>query len=212
LPDVGLVDTALPLVPELRLWLMNADYPVGRLSNEATRVLLDDPPYWAFCWGSGAVLARWLLDNPASVQNRTVLDFGSGSGVVGIAAARAGARRVIACDLDPRARLASRANARRNGVTVESCSDYFAFTDDLDVIVAADVLYDQENLPLLAHFRKRASTVLVADSRVPHFDAPGYEKIGARHCLAVPDLDEEESVRNVSLYYARASRETSFEA
>ena len=90
-------------------------------------------------------------------------------------------------------------------MTVESCDDYFAFNGDVDVIVAADVLYDQENLPLLAHFRKRAATVLVADSRVPHFDTPGYEKIGARHGLAVPDLDEEESVRNVSLYAASRS-------
>jgi hypothetical protein len=92
LPGAHLVDTALPLVPALRLWLINADYPVGPLPADVARTLMEDPPYWAFCWGSGAVLARWLLDNPDCVRGRTVLDFGAGSGVVAVAA-RAGWRK-----------------------------------------------------------------------------------------------------------------------
>lgn len=203
LPGARLEHAALPLVPELRLWLINADYPVGPLPAEVARALMEDPPYWAFCWGSGAVLARWVLDHPQAVRGRTVLDFGAGSGVVAVAAAMAGARRAVACDLDERSLAASRANARLNGVTVEACADYFAFVDEIDLVVAADVLYDRENMPFLRQFRERAADVLVADSRVRNFREPGYEKLWSQDCIAVPDLGEAEWVKHVTVYRAR---------
>jgi len=157
LPGARLERAGLPLVPELDLWLINADYPVGPLPPEVARQLMEDPPYWAFCWGSGAVLARWLLDHPDSVRGRTVLDFGAGSGVVAVAAALAGARRAVACDLDGRSLQAARANAQLNGVQVETCADYFAFAGDIDLILAADVLYDRDNLAFLEKFRARSA-------------------------------------------------------
>lgn len=202
LPGAHLVPAALPLVPELRLWLINADYPAGPLPPEVARTLMESPPYWAFCWGSGAVLARWLLDHPQAVHGRTVLDFGAGSGVVAVAAARAGARRAIACDIDPQSLAAARANARLNGVSVELSPDYFTFDGDIDLIAAADVLYDRENMPFLADFRRRAGTVLVADSRVRDFREPGYERLWSQDCIAVPDLGEAEWVKHVTVYRA----------
>lgn len=202
LPGACLADTVLPLIPEIRLWLINADYPVGPLPPEVANTLMEAPPYWAFCWGSGAVLARWVLDHPDAVRGRTVLDFGAGSGVVAVAAALAGARRVIACDLDPDACLAARANAALNGVELEVSADYFACAGQVDLIVAADVLYDRDNMPFLARFRERAASVLVADSRVRNFRAPGYRRLGARDCVAMPDLGEAEWVRHVTLYGA----------
>lgn len=202
LPGAHLADTVLSLVPEIRLWLINADYPVGPLPPEVANILMEAPPYWAFCWGSGAVLARWLLDHPEAVRGKVVLDFGAGSGVVAVAAALAGARRAVACDLDPNACLAARANAALNGVTVETAGNYFSFVGDVDLIVAADVLYDRDNLPFLERFRCRAADVLVADSRVRNFNAPGYRRLGARDCIAVPDLGEAEWVRHVTLYGA----------
>lgn len=202
LPGAHLEAVALPLVPEIRLWLVNADYPVGPLPADVARVLMEAPPYWAFCWGSGAVLARWVLDNPGAVRGRTVLDFGAGSGVVAVAAALAGARRAIACDLDPRSLIASRANAALNGVTVELAPDWFAFDGDVDLVAAADVLYDRENMPFLAQFRQRAADVLVADSRVRDFREPGYERLWSRDCVAVPDLGEAEWVKHVTVYRA----------
>lgn len=192
--------TALPLVPEIRLWLINADYPVGPLPPEVARTLMEAPPYWAFCWGSGAVLARWLLDHPEEVCGRTVLDFGAGSGVVAVAAALAGAKQAIACDIDPQSLAASRANARLNGVTIATSADYFACDDDIDLVVAADVLYDRENMPFLRHFRDRAPVTLVADSRVRNFSEPGYEKRWSQDCVAVPDLGEAEWVKHVTVY------------
>ncbi len=192
--------TALLLVPELRLWLINADYPVGPLPPIVAHMLMESPPYWAFCWGSGAVLARWLLDHPDAVRGKTVLDFGAGSGVVAVAAALAGAKRAIACDIDPQSLLASRANARLNGVKIECCDDYFRFEGHADLIVAADVLYDRDNLPFLRDFRVRAATVLVADSRVRNFNEPGYEKLWTQDCIAVPDLGEADWVKHVTVY------------
>jgi predicted nicotinamide N-methyase len=205
-PGVRLAPRATALVPELTLWLMSDDFPTGRLSNDAMRALLDAPPYWAFCWGSGSVLARFVLDHEELVRGKTVLDFGAGSGVVAIAAARAGARRAVACDADPSALHAVRVNARRNGVQVELRADYFATRDEtVDVIVAADVLYDEANRPLLAHFREHAATVLVADSRVRDFDVPGYRQIGLRECRVTPDLIESEDVSRVKIYRAGRS-------
>ena len=203
LPGARLVATGLPLVPEIRLWLVNSDYPAGPLPAEVARTLMEAPPYWAFCWGSGAVLARWLLDHPGSVRGRTVLDFGAGSGVVAVAAALAGARRAIACDLDPRSLAAARANARLNGVEVELSEDFFASTDAADIILAADVLYDRDNMPFLAEFRRRAPRVLVADSRVRDFHEPGYARLWSQDCIAVPDLGEVEWVKHVTVYEAR---------
>lgn len=202
LPGARLVASALPLVPELHLWLINADYPVGPLPADVARTLMEAPPYWAFCWGSGAVLARWVLDHPEQVRGRTVLDFGAGSGVVAVAAAMAGARRAIACDLDPQSLAASRANARLNGVDVELAPDYFAFAGEVDLVVAADVLYDRENMPFLRHFRQRAPVTLVADSRVRDFSEPGYARLWSQDCLAVPDLGEAEWVKHVTVYRA----------
>lgn len=192
--------TALPLVPEIRLWLINADYPVGPLPPDVARTLMEAPPYWAFCWGSGAVLARWLLDHPEEVRGRTVLDFGAGSGVVAVAAALAGAKRAVACDIDPQSLAASRANARLNGVTIATSADYFACDDDIDLVVAADVLYDRENMPFLRHFLERAPVTLVADSRVRDFSEPGYEKRWSQDSVAVPDLGEAEWVKHVTVY------------
>jgi predicted nicotinamide N-methyase len=202
LPGARLEQTRLPLLPALRLWLINADYPVGPLPPEVARQLMEDPPYWAFCWGSGAVLARWLLDHPEAVRGRTVLDFGAGSGVVAVAAALAGAQRAVACDLDGRSLQAARANALLNGVQVETCADYFAFAGDIDLILAADVLYDRDNLPFLQAFRTRAPEVLVADSRVRDFREPGYQRLWSQDCIAVPDLGEAEWVKHVTVYRA----------
>lgn len=204
LPAARLVATALPLVPEIRLWLINADYPCGPLPASVAHTLMENPPYWAFCWGSGAVLARWMLDHPERVRGRTVLDFGSGSGVAAVAAALAGARRVIACDLDPLALLAARANARLNGVELETCDDFLAIRERFDVLLAADVLYDRDNLPLLARFRACADSVLVADSRVRNFSEPGYCRLASYDGVEVPDLGEADWVKHVTVYEANA--------
>src|SRR5690606_1791478 len=90
-----------PLVPEIELHLASEALPLWQASEEELQTIGLPPPFWAFAWAGGQALARWVLDEPESVQGRRVLDFGAGSGLVAIAAARAGAASVTAVDVDP---------------------------------------------------------------------------------------------------------------
>lgn len=194
--------SVLPQCPEIDLYLLNADFPQDALSPEEARAIMSEPAYWVFCWASGQALSRWILDNPDLVKGKCILDFGTGSGVVAVAAAKAGAARVIACDIDPLAQQAARANCRLNDVSVEVCGDWNEIEEEVDLIIVADVLYDKENLPLLDQFIARAPEVLVADSRVKNFNIPPYKKIAELESTTLPDLDEFDEFRQVRIYYA----------
>ena len=202
LGDAQLVITDLPDTA-LKLWLIDAHNMDRAFTPDETRRILYEPPYWAFCWASGLALARFLADRPHWVKGKRVLDFGAGSGVAGIAAARAGALEVVACDLDPLALAACRANAQLNDVELGYSRDFFAEADRFDLILVADVLYDRENLPLLDHFLTRGQEALVADSRVRDFKHPLYRPLEMLKALTLPDLAEPHEFRNVSLYHAQ---------
>ena len=202
LGDASLNAEALPGT-DIRLWLIDAANMDRAFSPEETRRILEEPPYWCFCWASGLVLARWLADRPEWVRGKRVLDFGAGSGVAAIAAARAGAAEVVACDLDPLALAACRANAELNGVQLNYSDDFFAETDRYDLVVVADVLYDRANLPLLDQFLSRGQVALVADSRVRDFNHPLYQRLDILDACTWPDLAEPAEFRRVSLYHAR---------
>lgn len=202
LGDARLCIATLPGT-DLRLWLIDPANMDRAFSPEETRRILEEPPYWSFCWASGLVLARWLAEHPEWARGKRVLDFGAGSGVAAIAAARAGAAEVVACDLDPLALQACRANAALNGVTLGYSEDFFAEADRFDLIIVADVLYDRANLPLLDQFLSRGREVLVADSRVRDFQHPLYERLAVLDACTWPDLAEPAEFRRVSLYHAR---------
>jgi predicted nicotinamide N-methyase len=136
---------SVPLVPDIRLH--QASDPISlwqRTEMTSGRTGLD-PPFWAFAWAGGLALARYLLDHPQTVRGRHAIDIASGSGLVAIAAAKAGAAAVTAYDIDPVAAVAIRMNAAANGVTV--------------LPVCADILDQDNNLPACA-----ADLVLVADA------------------------------------------------
>lgn len=192
--------SGLPDWEELQLYLLNADFPQHELSAEQMHAVLNYPAYWAFCWASGQVLASFLRQQPQWVRGKQVLDFGSGSGVAGIAAALVGAGEVVACDLDPDARRATAINAKLNGVGIEVRGDFDTCTGDFEIILVADVLYDRENLPWLDRFLERAPVVLVADSRVRDFSHPNYRRLGQWESTTFPDLDESAEFRRVSVY------------
>jgi predicted nicotinamide N-methyase len=193
----------LPLTPEIQLYLLNEDYPQHNLTAGETQALMDEPPFWSFCWSSGQVLARWLLERKELVRGKSVLDFGSGSGIVAVAAALSGARRVIACDIDPVSVEAVRANADLNHVAIEVGRDFeSASLERLDVILAADVLYDKEIFPLAKRFPDLASEVILADSRVRDLALEPYQKIDHGVAVTCPDLQEPEEFRQVSIYSA----------
>lgn len=202
LPDARLEECALPGIPGIRLLLLESSYPQDELSPEAVRRVMDNPLYWTFCWASGQVLARFLLEQPQWVRGKRVLDFGCGSGVVAIAAAQAGAARVVACDIDPLALVATRLNARRSGVSLELAGDFFSVPGEIDIVIVADVLYDRANLSWLQRFVARAPQVLIADSRVKDFNQPPYRQIGRYSGCTLPDLDESAEFRDVRIYLA----------
>ncbi|WP_374384812.1 methyltransferase [Dongia sp.] len=133
------------LVPELKLHLATEISPIWR----ATQNELDDmelpPPYWAFCWPGGQALTRYIIDQPAVVRGRKVLDFAAGSGLSGIAAARAGAASVIAAEIDAFAAEAIRLNAGLNKSLVEVVTDDLVGRMDLglDIVLAGDVCYER---------------------------------------------------------------------
>ncbi|MFN7633253.1 MAG: class I SAM-dependent methyltransferase [Acetobacteraceae bacterium] len=135
--------SAHPLVPEVTLALADELTPLWQateawLSREGV-----SPPYWAFAWPGSAALARWVLDDPAPVAGRRVLDFASGCGLAAIAAAKAGAAAVLAADIDPLAEAAALLNAAANGVALAATTrDVVGEAGAWDVILAGDVCYE----------------------------------------------------------------------
>lgn len=198
-PDAHIAPRTLPLAPSLSLWLLRDDFPRGPLPPEVVAAVTARPAYWAFCWAAGQVLAAWLLAQPERVRGLRVLDFGAGSGVAGIAAARAGAAEVICCDNDPDALLACESNAELNGVSVTLAHD-LAQVPPVDVVLVADVLYDRDNLPLLTELLARGEAVIVADARVDPAALPAWRVVDEREGLTLPDLDESGLFRLVRIY------------
>ncbi|ARU58764.1 MAG: 50S ribosomal protein L11 methyltransferase [Pseudomonadales bacterium] len=202
LPRADLKPYSLPGCPQLSLYLFDPDVMHGPLTHDEAQAVVAEPAYWSFCWASGQALASYIMDHPEWVRGRRCLDFGAGSGVAGIAAALAGAAEVIACDLDQDALLAAKVNAALNGVSLKTECDFFKVQGEIDVILAADVLYDRENLTFLDAFCSRAQQVVLADSRIKNLSAPGYELQEVYTCRTWPDLNEFEEFNRVRIYCA----------
>lgn len=202
LPDARIIATPLPLCPELSLHLIDPDNMQRPFNSDEIQIILANTPYWCFCWAAGQALAHYLLNNPEQVAGKTVLDFGSGSGVVAIAAALAGAAEVIACDIDADALDAIVANAELNQVSLRTCETLDTLIQPPDLIIAADVLYDIANRHFLELFLTQQSDVLLADSRVKEIDLPPYRKITEIHATTLPDLQEPDLFNRVALYRA----------
>jgi predicted nicotinamide N-methyase len=162
----------VPLVPEIRLY--QADEPVGmwQRTEQLTGRTGLDPPFWAFAWAGGRALARYLLDHPETVRGRRAIDIASGSGLVAIAAARAGAPAVTAYDIDPLAVAAIAVNAEANGVTVPAvCADVLNTDGPLPpgpgLVLVADAFYERDLAGQVLRFaersRARGAAVLVGD-------------------------------------------------
>ncbi len=137
-----------PLVPEIALHLATEITPIWQATEDWLRRQGIEPPFWAFAWPGGQALARAILDDPARVAGRRVLDFAAGCGIAAIAAARAGAV-VEAAEIDPLATAATRLNAALNGVEVAVTEgDVVGSPARWDLILAGDVCYEA---PMTAH-------------------------------------------------------------
>jgi predicted nicotinamide N-methyase len=152
---------SVPLVPQILLH--QAGDPISlwqRTELAAGRTGLD-PPFWAFAWAGGQALARYLLDHPETVMDRQVIDVASGSGLVAIAAARAGAAAVTAYDTDPLATAAISINAAANGVTVKAvCADILDEppSPGTDLLLAGDAFYERDLAARVMRFLERSYT------------------------------------------------------
>ncbi len=157
-----------PGLPEIHLYIA---HPGSGLSRLGTNDAEDPPPYWAYSWAGGTLIARHILKHPDLVRDRRVLDLGAGSGVVGIVARKCGAFRVIAAEIDTNAIAAIGLNAEANGVAIEvtSADVLSGAPPDVDVILAGDVFYNTQLagrvLPFLTACRKAGIDVLIGDPR-----------------------------------------------
>ena len=165
----------VPLTPSVTLHLADDETPLWRMGEEELADLGLPFPFWAFAWAGGQALARYCLDNPALLANKSVFDFASGSGLVAIAAAMAGAGPVTASDIDPFAVEAIALNATQNAVHVSTSAENWlapANRDRLianppDLLLAGDVFYDAAmTRDVLALFKPLAAigtNILVGD-------------------------------------------------
>jgi predicted nicotinamide N-methyase len=162
--------------------------------EEADGVVVRDPPFWAAAWPGGQALARHVLDAPSLVAGRSVLDLGSGSGLVAVAAALAGAAEVVASEVDPYGRTAVAVNAELNDVgRVRVVGDLLGSElPAADVVLAGDVCYDREMtervLPFLAAARAAGAEVLVGDPGRPYLPADRLERVSV---YDVPETEGE---------------------
>jgi len=182
---------APPLLPEISLHVAEAIVP---LWEETATDAGTPPPYWGFPWVGGQAVARYLLDHPEVVRGKSVFDVGTGSGLLAIVAARAGASVVRASDIDPRAGFAAAKNATLNGVTLELIvRDVLDETRDEDVILAGDLCYEQrlaERVLGFLHRHARAgATVLIGDAGRTYFDSSGAEPIARYDVETTADLE-----------------------
>jgi len=157
-----------PHVPEIGLHLADEAHDLWHRTEEELAEIGLPPPFWAFAWAGGQGLARHVLDNPEVVRGRRVLDFATGSGLVAIAAAKAGAADVAAADIDPFCAAAVRLNSAANGVTVTfEGRDFIGQNNGFDVLLAGDVFYDKafadRLAPWFSQLAERGVSVIVGD-------------------------------------------------
>jgi predicted nicotinamide N-methyase len=193
-----------PLVPEIRLHLATEVVPLWRKTEEELVAEGIPPPYWAFAWAGGQALARYVLDNPQEVEGLAVLDFGSGSGLAAIAAAKAGAGQVVASEIDTLALAAISLNAKENGAIIRTASDdVIGSQGRWDIILLGDVCYERvlaERLLLWLRERVRCGTrVLLGDPCRSYFPKSGVQKLATYSVRTTRELEDRE-IRETSVY------------
>ncbi len=192
----------VPHAPEISLWLADEVTPIWRLTEEELGELGLPPPFWAFAWAGGQALARYLLDHPEEVAGKRVLDFAAGSGLVGIAAMKAGAASVLCADIDPFCAAAVRANADANGVTLRFTADDLLDSPppDVDVICAGDVCYErpmtERVLAWLARAKAGGARVLIGDPGRTYFPREGLTFLAEYRVPTTRELEDQEVKRS----------------
>jgi predicted nicotinamide N-methyase len=162
---------AVPHVPEISLYVADEAVPLWQKTEEELGQMGLPPPFWAFAWAGGQALARYILDHPELVRGQRVLDLASGSGLVAIAAKKAGAAEAVANDIDAFAMPAIALNAGSNGVTLKTEMldrlDPACALEPFGVVLAGDIFYERDTaaraLAFLRRMRTQQALVLVGD-------------------------------------------------
>jgi predicted nicotinamide N-methyase len=192
-----------PLVPEIALHLATEVTPIWQATEESLSRGAVPPPFWAFAWAGGQALARYVLDNPDVVRGREALDIGSGSGIVAIAAAMAGARRVVAAEIDPFAAAAIALNAALNGVAiaVETRDLLDRAAAGWGVALAGDICYEEpmssRAIALLRRIAGRGRTALLGDPGRAYLPRSGLAELARYEVPTSRELEDREAREGV---------------
>ncbi len=212
------VNTALlapPLVPEIVLHLATEIVPLWRKSEEELEASGVPPPYWAFAWAGGQALARHVLDNPQLVRGKRVLDFGAGSGLLSIAAARTGASHVTAADIDAFAAAAIALNCEANHIPFLphdvgeeafvqiTTADIIGSLCTFDIILVGDMCYErplaERLLAWLEDCARTGAAVLLGDPGRSYFPKSGVTRLATYRVQTTREL-EDRDIRETSVY------------
>ncbi|MBX3506437.1 MAG: methyltransferase [Parvibaculum sp.] len=194
-----------PLVPEVKLHLATEIVPIWQMTEEELEQSGLPPPFWAFAWAGGQALSRYILDNPDVVRGKNVLDFGAGSGLIGIAAAKTGAKPVLSTDIDNFAVEAIRINAASNGVEVEATAEDLVGVENRgwDVVLVGDMCYERPLAERIEAWLRRLAaegvTVLIGDPGRTYLPKTGLEKLISYAVMTTREL-EDTDVRNTSVW------------
>jgi predicted nicotinamide N-methyase len=186
-----------PHTPELALHLADEITPIWRLTEEALAEIGLPPPFWAFAWAGGQALARYVLDHPQTVAGKRVVDFASGSGIVGIAAMKAGAAETLAADVDAYCGAALALNAEANGVACAFTSEDLLEAPPpawAEVILAGDICYEkplaERVMAWLGEARAQGALVLIGDPGRSYFPRTGLEKLAEYQVPTTRELED----------------------
>jgi predicted nicotinamide N-methyase len=210
--DFILKETSLvapPHVPEIRLRLADEAHELWLKTEEELEAIGLPPPFWAFAWAGGQGLARHVLDHPDLVRGRRVVDFATGSGLVAIAAIKAGASQVLAYDVDPFAEAATALNAEVNDVAFAfRAEDIVGEALDADLLLAGDVFYDRpfadRLTPWFDELVRAGTTVLVGDPGRAYLPASRVERL-AVYEVPVTRVLEDAEVKRTTLWRWRSA-------
>jgi predicted nicotinamide N-methyase len=190
-----------PAVPEVALHLGSEITPLWEMTEKEMNDTGLPPPFWAFAWAGGQAISRYLIDHPAEVRGRTVLDIASGSGLVAIAALIAGARSALAADTDPMCAAAVAVNAAANGVHVEFCGEDLLGgpVPGVDVITAGDVCYERAMTYRMMRWLRAAHEqgvrVLLGDPGRTYLPGEGLIELAVYDVPTTPEIEQDDTRR-----------------
>lgn len=191
----------VPLTPEIQLHLAHEAVPLWQKTEEELGEIGLPPPFWAFAWAGGQALARYVLDHPIIVNSKSVVDIASGSGLVAIAAMKAGASNVLAADIDEFAVASMTLNADANEVSLSTTSTDLLLSPppDVDVILVGDLFYEksiaEKVLMWLVAAKANGAHVLIGDPGRSYLPKDKLTKLAEYNVPVTRDLEDAEIKR-----------------